>query len=98
MDTTYAKDIANLSVQTEILGKQCKISQIVGFDEGHSHKGTAIYVVTDQGIFVRYYPDYISEGVWLTEQDYQTYAKAFYEYTTSYEYNYNENGEALNGN
>ena len=63
-----------------ILGNECEILQIVTFDGYTSHQGTLTYVETDKGMFVKYYPDQVSEGSWFTEEDFRKYAKAYYEY------------------
>ena len=91
----FISDVMNLSCTTEILNISCEIENLIVFDSFSSHLGAMLYASTNKGIFVKYYADQASEGAWFAEEDFQKYAKAYYEYTTSYEYNYNEKGEPL---
>lgn len=97
-DANFINDIQKMSSKMLILGNECEILQIVTFDGYSSHQGTLTYVDTDKGMFVKYYPDQVSEGSWFTEEDFRKYAKAYYEYISAYENNYAENGQGLNGN
>lgn len=97
-DANFINDIGKMSSKMLILGNECEILQIVTFDGYSSYAGTLTYVDTDKGMFVKYYPDQVSEGSWFTEEDFRKYAKAYYEYISAYENNYAKNGEGLNGN
>ena len=96
-DINFINDIQKMSSKMLILGNECEILQIVTFDGYTSHQGTLTYVDTDKGMFVKYYPDQLSEGSWFTEEDFRKYAKPYYEYISAYENNYDENGQGLNG-
>ena len=97
-ETSYITDVMNMSGVTEILNQSCAINNIFVFDMFRSPFGIVLYAETNNGIFVKYYPHEFAEGVWFTEEDFQKYGKAYYEYLISYERNYNEKGEALGGN
>ena len=76
----YVTDIINMELKTEILNVACEIKDMIAFDGFHSHMGAMLYVTTDKGVFVKYYTDEISEGTWFTEEDFQKFGKAYYEY------------------
>ena len=96
--TAYATDISNMSTDMEISGIQCRINDIYCFDGFSSMAGALVYLVTDKGVYVRYYESSASEGsIWYTEEEFRKYAEAYYEYISSYEHNYDEDGNALNG-
>lgn len=94
---TFFTDIADLSGETVIDGKSCKIENIYCFDSTNSMGGATVYLRTDKGVFVKYYEDGRSEGVIFTEAEFRNAAADYYDYITSYEYNYNESGEGLSG-
>ena len=94
---TFVNDICNMSVDTEILGEQCEISNIYCFNGVSSHKGVAVHFVTDKGVFVKYYENYQTEGVWFSGEDYREYAEGYYNYSISPENNYSENGGLVGG-
>ena len=79
-DPPYVTDIINMELKTEILNVACEIKDMIAFDGFHSHMGAMLYVTTDKGVFVKYYTDEISEGTWFTEEDFQKFGKAYYEY------------------
>lgn len=93
----YVDDIRKITSDFEILNKQCKILNIYCFDGFTSLQGASVYFVTDQGIYIRYYENKHSEGVWFEEKQYKKYASDYYEYISSPENNYNEFGEPING-
>ena len=94
---TFFTDIADLSSETVIDGKSCKILNIYCFDSTNSMGGATVYLRTDKGVFVKYYEDERSEGVLFTEAEFRKAAAEYYAYITSYEYNYDENGEGRSG-
>lgn len=94
---SYINDIRNMAADTEILGQTCQVSNIYCFDDLFSHRGAAVYVVTDQGSFVRYYDSAYSEGIWFKEEDFSAYAVEYYNFLISPENNYNEDGEPVGG-
>ena len=96
-DCNFIEDIKSMSINTDILGDRCRIKNIVCFDAFSSYDGASVYVITDKGIFIKYYSDPLSEGMWFSEDEYSRYAIAYHKYLTSPENNYNENGEPLYG-
>ena len=94
-DAPFLADVMNLSCTTEVLNIPCEIEELIAIDRCGAHKGAMLYAITNKGVFVKYYVDQVSDGVWFKEEEFQKYSKAYYEYITSYEYNYNENGEPL---
>lgn len=98
----YPKSISNFIVENifsnvELFGKQCTVSEIYIFDETHSHAGAFVYLITDQGNFVKYYETALSSAVVFTEEMFLDYAASYYQYVSSYEYNYDENGAPKGG-
>ncbi|MBE6661531.1 MAG: hypothetical protein E7605_09050 [Ruminococcaceae bacterium] len=93
----YVNDIKETYSTPKILNQRCTINQIFCFDGFTSHMGAAVYYCTDRGIYVKYYADEYTPGVWFSEQDYQKYAVDYYNYLISPENNYDENGNALGG-
>ena len=96
-DVNFINDIQNMEANTDILGQSCKISNIVVFDGYTSFSGAALYVISDKGVFVKYYKDQKDEGSWFKEDDYRNWAKEYYEYLTSDEVNIGKNGEPMGG-
>lgn len=93
---TYITDI--MSLPEGLAEKEnCVIEGIYCFDASSSYFGTAVYLKTDKGVYVRYYEEPTSEAVLFTEDEFRTKGALYYDYITSYEYNYNEKGEALGG-
>lgn len=93
---TYISDITALS-ESFVTDENCAIEGIYCFDGDTSHQGIAVYLKTDKGVFVRYYETSTSEAILFTEEEFRLKGRAYYDYITSYGYNYNENGEALGG-
>lgn len=93
---TYISDIMALS-KIFVTEKNCVLEGIYCFDADTSHQGIAVYLKTDIGVYVRYYENSTSEAILFTEDEFRFKAGAYYNYLTSYENNYNENGEALGG-
>ena len=96
-NVNFIKDIQNMEATTEILEQSCKISNIVAFDGYTSFSGAALYVISDKGVFVKYYKDQNDEGSWFEEDDYRNWAKEYNEYLTSDEVNIGKNGEPVGG-
>ncbi|MBR5767091.1 MAG: hypothetical protein IKX86_00245 [Clostridia bacterium] len=90
-------DIINLQETIEVDGERYTIKNIYCFDETSSFKGAVLYLITDSGIFVKYYENESAEGMLFTEDDFRIKASEYHRYITSYEHNYNEKGEALGG-
>ena len=96
-DVTFAEDLKSFGGTVEIFNETYSVEAVHCFDDLSSHGGFYAYYVTDGGIFVRYYENEFAKGTWFTESDFAKYGTAYYNYITSYEYNYNENGELLYG-
>lgn len=93
----YIKDLKEINVVYNILGNKCNILQIYCFEGFTSYQGASIYFVTNQGTFIKHYEKGDSQGVWFEEKQYQIYAQEYYNYISSPENNYNENGEPIGG-
>lgn len=96
---TYVKDFASSDKNScTILGESRTIANVICFDGRSSHAGTAVYYVTDTNeVFVRYYNSYNAPAAEFTLADYQHYGVIYYNYITSDEANYDENGNLLVG-
>lgn len=93
----YIADIMMLSEFPDIRNG-CKLEGVYCFDATTSHQGSAVYLKTDMGVYVKYYEDLTSEALVFSEEEFRVRATAYYNYLISHENNYNENGEALGGN
>ncbi len=93
----YIADIASSAGTVSFRGAKCVIEGISCFDALSLHMGAAVYFNTDKGVLVKYYEYADSEGELFSGEDFAEKAAAYNEYLTSYEHNYNENGEALGG-
>ena len=78
-------------------GESCKIENIYCFDSTTSIFGASVYIKTDKGVFVKYYEYAHSQGVVFTETEFRKAAAEYYAFISSYENNYDENGEGLGG-
>ena len=94
---TFFTDIKNLSGEMVFEGESCKIENIYCFDSTTSFFGASVYIKTDKGVFVKYYEYEQSQGVVFTETEFRKAAAEYSAFISSYEYNYDENGEGLNG-
>ena len=94
-ETPYITDIINMNSETKILNVSCKVESITVFDKLFFHKGALLYAQTNKGIFVKYYADRVSEGIWFAEEDFQKYSKAYIEHLIATAYD--EEGNPLNG-
>ncbi len=93
----YVKDISALSKQVTIGADQLDVKGIYCFDGHTSQDGIIVYILTNAGTFIKYYEHLDSEALVFSESEFQAYASDYNAYITSYEYNYNENGEPLGG-
>lgn len=94
---TYIQDVLDGSANQTFLGNAYNITNVICFDASTSHKGTTVLYETDGGTFVRFYQDQYAPAVEFTWETYQQHAIPYYEYTTSYEQNYDANGYAISG-
>ena len=94
-DAPFIADVMNLSCTTEVLNIPCEIEELIAIDRCGAYKGAMLYAITNKGVFVKYYNDQNSEGIWFTEEDFRKYAKVYYE--DSLGKGYNENGDPIDG-
>lgn len=93
----YINDIIGLSNHITCGEKQFAIKGVYCFDGSDSHDGIIVFILTDECTIVKYYEYPHSEAILLSETDFQVYANDYYEYLTSYDHNFNENGEPVGG-
>lgn len=94
---TYVQDLSN-PLKDIVTNQDCQLEGIYCFDANSSHQGTAVYIKTNQGVYVKFYENTTSSAKVFSEEEFRNMADAYYEYLTSYEHNNNEKGEALGGN
>lgn len=94
----FLTDIAESSIyDSELVSDNTKFSMILCYDDTASHGGASVYYLSDNNGVVWYYETYFSEPVEFTLTEYKKYAVAYYEYISSYDFNYDENGEGKGG-
>ena len=77
-------------------GTDCEILEIAMIYSGTNGQGTLIYLSTDQGTFMVYYPPVANaEGILWTQEEFRTYATAYVAYLQ--EHAYGPNGEPTGG-
>ncbi|MBO5042558.1 MAG: hypothetical protein J6D87_06290 [Clostridia bacterium] len=74
---SFFADFKLINSSLEMFGKQCFLYEIVCFDGQVAHMATVNYLVTDQGVFVKYYSSPTTEPLVFTEDDYQFLAAAY---------------------
>ena len=84
----WAQDIFALSNKVTIFDKECTVLDAYFMNEGLL--GSMIYLITDQGNFIKYYSIEASgnsdlDGRWYTYEDFAMYSDAFFEYYSYYE-------------
>lgn len=93
----YLQDIIASPIEINFLGKNCTVTDLICFDD-FAAKEDVIFFRTDKGDFVRVYSYWSAEPyVDYRMEDFQVYAKAYYELISSYDYNYDENGSGKGG-
>ncbi|MBO5270422.1 MAG: hypothetical protein J6B77_06530 [Clostridia bacterium] len=91
----YLQDVATSSATINFFNESCTVSDLICFD---GLKEDLIFFRTDKGDFVRVYSYWSAEPyVDYRMEDFQVYAKAYYELISSYDYNYDENGSGKGG-
>ncbi len=93
----YISDIMEMTETLVVDKQEYQINGIYCFGQRTSYQEFAVYLVTDKGVFVKYYEDLYAEGQLFPEEEFRKYAAAYYAYRTSYENNYDEDGNALAG-
>lgn len=94
---TYVQDILNGECQQAFLGQNVQITNVICFNFRREDDELTIVYETDKGVFVRYYENNWAEAVEFTWEDYIQKAMAYWEYISSYEYNYSPEGDPLAG-
>ena len=95
---TYIKDIVNSSIyESELYENGTNYSKVICFNASRSRSGVIVYYIHEKNTIVRYYEHEYASGVDFTLSDFQTYGTAYYKYITSYEYNYDEDGDPISG-
>ena len=94
---TYLRDLLQADDTVTISGNTVKVKNIFCFDSLNSHTGAVVYLITDIGVYVKYYEQSTSEAVCYSEEDFRKIMSEYYQFLTSHENNYNENGEPLGG-
>lgn len=70
-----------------MFGKQCFLYEIVCFDGQVAYMATVNYLITDQGVFVKYYSSPTTEPLVFTEDDYQFLVDAYKQFLADPEMN-----------
>lgn len=92
----WAEDIRNMSRHMNLRGIDCEILEIAMIYSGTNGQGEMVYLATDQGTFMVYYPPVANaEGILWTQEEFRTYAKAYLAYLQ--EHAYGPNGEPTGG-
>ena len=92
----FLTDLINSSVlHSKLSPSNISYTNVLCFDAVKSHQGVVVYYISEENAIVYYYEDYSSNALQFTLGDFQKYGTEYYEYITSYEYNYNKNGEPL---
>ena len=93
----YISDILSILTSSVSDGENSALKGICCFDATTSHQGAVVYLQTENGVMVKYYSKPDAVAIDYSEEEFKSYARAYYEKVSSYEYNYNEKGEALGG-
>ena len=94
-DTTpmWISDIESAVMYDEQAGT---LQNIVCFDGSNRHDGMLVYYVYDNYFVANYY-EYEGKCLVLKEDEFKQYVKEYNDLVTSYEYNFDENGNRLFG-
>jgi hypothetical protein len=90
---TYISDILDGGQRQVFLGTEHTVENVICFDGLIHHDDMAVFYLTDGGTFVRIYDRSDSIAVEFALEDFQEKANAYYSFTNSYEYLYNEAGK-----
>ena len=94
---SYVTDIMSMTGVITFDNEEYRVEGINCYDVLSSWLGAVVFIKTDRGVLVKYYEDAEAEGELFYQADYAEKAKAYYEYITSPEHNYDENGYGLGG-
>ena len=91
----YMLDLNHMNCRMIFFGKECLVEEVYCFDGRPSYMGTAVFFITNQGTFVKYYRGVTDEVFLFTEDEFRAYGKKYLAYCE--EKQYDENGELLIG-
>lgn len=95
---TYIQDMMDSDIyNSELNNDDNTYNKILCINDDNSHKGITVYYLGDKSNIVRYYESSYSESTDFSLSDFQKYSVDYYEYATTYENNYDENGSPLCG-
>ncbi len=80
---SFVADILTLKKNVVLCGQECELNRILCIDNSTSHFGIVVFLQTDKGVFVRYYPLPDSECMEMTQQEYAAYCYAWDAYIKS---------------
>ena len=93
----YYQDMINLSDNISIQDHSYTVKGIFCIDGVSSYAGFTTYYLTSGGIYVKYYADDKSQGAIYPYDDFVNFSIEYNKYLTSWENNYNEDGEPVGG-
>ena len=94
---TYVQSILNSPQRGVFLGQEAIITNVYVFRCRRVVEEVEVVYETDCGVFVRYYEDEEAGALELRWEDYIPLAQVFWEFSTSYEWNYSPDGAAKSG-
>ncbi len=74
---SFFADFKYVNSTIDILNTQCFLYEVISFDGSGVHMGTVNYLITDQGVFVKYYSSPIAEALIFTEDEYRSLAATY---------------------
>ena len=80
---TYVQDLSN-PLKDIVTNQDCQLEGIYCFDANSSHQGTAVYIKTNQGVYVKFYENTTSSAKVFSEEEFRNMADAYYEYSLIY--------------
>ena len=78
-------------------GEEYIIENLFLFDATNSYMGAVLYYETSRGALVEYYENATSDAIITKEEEFLKIAHSYYQYISSYENNYNAEGEPVGG-
>lgn len=77
----YIADIKKMSLNQTICGVDCTVNDIICINNYPSYHGTAVYIFTDKGNFVKYYDNQnVDKATEYSEKDFLAFYKEYVEY------------------
>lgn len=93
----YLQDILDGKAIQEFLGEKCHINNVFFFGIHTDNNEHDVLYVTDKGLYVRCYANGSAEPIEYDWDSYCVIARAYHDYISSYEYNFDENGNIIAG-